>query len=141
MININAPIIPYQGMGGLHLGWSKEQVENVVEKPLCQRMEISQKISRYTIPNKLLLFFNEKEDRLIKITTLPGYQGKLFGKIGTDTTEDEFQFLEPTLQYDEFSEVFVSEEKGVFIETKLPEAKASWISVFVEDLDKLYEDE
>ncbi len=138
MIDIYAPIVPYEGMGGLRLGWNREQIEKAVGEPLGDRVEISQQVSRYTVPGVMLLFLNEREDRLVKITTLPGYRGKLFGRIGTETTEDEFQEWEPTLQYDEFSEVFVSEEKGVFIETRLPEAKASWISVFVEDLDQVY---
>lgn len=136
MIDKYAPIIPYVGIGGLKLDLTKEEAERVIGGPLKEEEEyFDGRWSRYTVENLLHLFFDNRKNRLFKITTLPEYRGKLFEKIGTDTDEADLLRLEPTLVYDDFEEVYVSEEKGVFIETDLQSEKAVWISVFVRDLE------
>lgn len=136
MIDKYAPIIPYVGIGGLRLDLTKKEAEEMIGSPLKDGEDFFDgRWSRYTVEDLLHLFFDNRTDRLFKITTLPGYRGKLFEKIGTDTDEADLLRLEPTLEYDDFEEVYVSKEKGVFIETDLPAEKAAWISVFVRDIE------
>ncbi|MGN0979552.1 MAG: hypothetical protein ACI4PT_04395 [Candidatus Avoscillospira sp.] len=138
MIDKYAPIIPYVGIGGIRLNSTKAEVEQVLGCPLeGKELLYDGEWSKYTIGNELSLFFVEEDDRLFEIETLPGYQGKLFGKIGTDTDEADLLRLEPTLEYDEFEEIYQSKEKGVIIMTDIPAQKAVWIAVYVEDLDEL----
>lgn len=77
-----------------------------------------------------LLFFQE----VINITTLENYKGKLFGKIGVGTTEEELLQYESSFVYDDFEEVWES-EKGVFIEMDAETNKAKWISVYIKEMD------
>ena len=138
MIDKYAPIIPYVGIGGIRLNSTKAEVEQVLGCPLeGKELLYDGEWSKYTIGNELSLFFVEEDDRLFEIETLPGYQGKLVGKIGTDTDEADLLRLEPTLEYDEFEEIYQSKEKGVIIMTDIPAQKAVWIAVYVEDLDEL----
>ena len=138
MIDKYAPILPFVGIGGLTLDMTKKEAEQKLGHPLGEGEEFFDgRWRRYTAEDLLYLFFDVRTDRLFKITTLSGYKGKLFGKIGTDTDEADLLRLEPTLEYDDFEEVYVSEEKGVFIETEVLENKAVWISVFVKDIEEL----
>jgi len=71
---------------------------------------------RYEIKGVLYLFFHLRNSKLYKITTLSGYEGRLFDSIDVNTTEKEFLKIEPGFEYNDFEEVFET-HKGVFIET------------------------
>ena len=134
MIDKFAPIIPFIGMGGIRLNSTKAEVEQVLGERLPEGEVLHNgQYSQYILGNEMSLCFSEVTGRLTEMETLPGYKGKLFGKIGTDTDEKDLIRLEPSLEYNNFEEVFVSKEKGRVIETDLPSHKAVWISISAKD--------
>ena len=135
MIDINAPIIPWEGMGGIKLYSTIKEMREL----LGNEREVSAVVYhnmwiRYEIKGIMYLFFHLANGKLFKITTLEGYKGKLFDKIGVETLEDEFLEIEPSFIYEDFEEVFES-EKGVFIATNPLSTKAMWITVYIKELD------
>lgn len=133
MINIYAPIIPYQEAGGIQLYSTWNEVEPMLKGSNYTCRSFGRCSMECTVSDSLCLYFLKEEGILYKITTLPPYKGKLFGTIGTETTEEEFLKIEPSFVYDEFEEVFES-PKGVFIETDAIEHTAWWISIFIREL-------
>lgn len=137
MIDKYAPIVPFVGMGGLRLDSTKEEVEEILgEKLKNPEMHFDGTRSRYAVQDVMLLFFEEKTGRLIMIYTQEGYKGKLFGKIGTDSTVEELMRLDPSFVLDEFDELYISKEKGVAVDAVSPENRTKWISVYVRDIDE-----
>lgn len=134
MIDIKAPIIPYIGAGNLKLNSSIQDIKKELKDTNYNYDELGKNIIRITVLNAMYLFFFKDKKTLFKITTLPAYKGKLYNQIGTDTTEEEFLKLEPSFVYDDFEEVFES-SKGIIIETDVLKKTASWISVFIKDLE------
>lgn len=47
---------------------------------------------------------------------------------------DEVLELEPSFEYDDFEEVYIS-PKGVYVETDPIEQTVSWISVYINEID------
>lgn len=132
MTDIYAPIVPYVGAGGFRLNSTRGEVEAKLagSKFSCEQVD---DWVRYTDKETIELSVSKTDDRLFAITTLPGYKGKLFDTIGTDTTEEEFLRLEPSFVYNDFKETYES-PKGVIIETDVLKRTASWISVFIKEL-------
>lgn len=126
MIDQFAPIIPYVGAGGLRLGWTQAQVEQVTG-PLGDYVPVARLWRRYTVSNLLWLFFNGPGDGLEKIVTLPAYGGRLFGSIDTNTREQDLMKKEPSLVYQETLKLYTT-PKGVLIQTE--NGKAAHITVF-----------
>lgn len=131
-IDVNAPIVPYEGMGGIKLYSTKEELQyifsnNTVNIDTFEEWEI------YDIDEILRLYFHSGNCKLFKIITGAKYKGKLWGRIDIHTTEEEFSQIEPTFVYDDFEEVWES-SKGVFIETDPVTHEAMWISVFIPEL-------
>lgn len=79
-------------------------------------------------------FFHRKNKKLFKITTLEGYCGNLFNKINVKTLECDIVKLEDSFKYDEFEEVWES-NKGVFIEVDPCIKMATWITIYIKELD------
>ncbi len=135
MIDKYAPIIPFEGMGGIRLNSTKEEVEQVIgEKLRDPIMQFNGTRSRYAVQDLLLLFFEEKTGRLIMMTTQAGYKGKLFGRIGTDSTVEELLELDESFVYDAFDEVCASEKIGVEVDAASLEDRTDWISIYVRDM-------
>lgn len=135
MIDIDAPIIPYVGIGGIKLYSKREDLDDILSKENVFIQVLNHMVIRYDIGDFLELFFHSGNNKLFKITTLEGYKGKLFDKITVGMKEEDFLRIEPNFIYDAFEEVFES-DKGVFIETDPITHTAKWISVFVKELDK-----
>ena len=121
-----APIIPYVGAGGLRLGWTQEQVEKVTG-PLGEYVPVAKLWRRYTVGDQLWLFFNGPGDGLEKIVTLPGYGGRLFSLIDTNTPVEELSWREPSLVWNETLKFYTS-PKGVLIQPV--DGKCTHITVF-----------
>lgn len=137
MIDKYAPIIPFEGMGGIRLNATKEEVEQIIgEKLRDPIIQLNGARSRYAVQDLLLLFFEEKTKQLIMITTQPGYKGKLFGRIGTDSTVEELMALDGSFMYDEFDEVCASEQAGVEVDAASLQDRTDWISIYVKDIDR-----
>lgn len=132
MIDIKAPIIPYEGMGGIKLGSSIKDLKDILTDSKVKATVLNNLWIRYEISDDLYLFFSLLNGKLFKITTLSGYKGLLWGKIKVGMKAKDFIKIEPSFRYDDFEEVYEC-DKGVFIETY--EDRAMWISVYVRDID------
>ena len=132
MIDKYAPIIPYEEMGGIKLYSSIEELSGILRGH--EKIDLTSTWIRYDIDNIMSLFFHKRNSKLFKMTTMEGYRGKLFNRITVDTTEKEIITTDDSFQYDEFEEVWES-DKGVFIETDPKSQKATWISIYIRELD------
>lgn len=134
LLDISAPIVPFEGLGKIKLYSTREELRELIEKENVKSEVIHNDWIRYDIQNSVELFFHLKNNKLFRITTLDNYQGKLFEKIGVGTTEKELLEAEPSFVYDDFEEVWES-EKGIFIETEAETNTVRWISVYIKELD------
>lgn len=134
MINNNAPIIPWEGMGWIKLYSSFKELREVIEDRNTKATLIGNHWVRYEVEGSLYLFFELINGKLFKITTLCNYKGKLFENIGVGTLAKDFLQIEPSFIYDDFEEVYISKDKGIFIETDVETNSAQWISVFVKEM-------
>lgn len=136
MIDIYAPIVPYEGLGGLKLYSTLEEVAPLLRNEEIRIERMDDDWTRYEIVDTMYLFFHNKNGKLWKLCALDDYKGKLFGKIGTDITEEELVAIDNSFVYDEFEEVFES-PKGVYIESDQRTHKIYCISVFIKELNEL----
>ena len=134
LLDISAPIVPFEGLGGIKLYSTRDELKELLEKEDTKSEVIHNDWIRYDIQNSVELFFHLKNDKLFRITTLDNYKGKLFGRIGVGTTENELLEAEPSFIYDDFEEVWES-EKGIFIETDAESNIVKWISVYIKELN------
>lgn len=134
LVDISAPIVPFEGLGGIKLYSTRDELKELLEKEDTKSEVIHNDWIRYDIQNSVELFFHLKNNKLFRITTLDNYQGKLFGRIGVGTTENELLEAEPSFIYDDFEEVWES-EKGIFIETDAESNIVKWISVYIKELN------
>lgn len=133
-IDVNAPIIPYEGLGGIGLYSAQEDLKDVLSLPSIISRTYFERTIRYEIPDIALLFFDIEKNKLFKITATGKYQGMVFGKIRIGMTEEELLEAEPSFVYDDFEEVWIS-NKGIFIEMDPETNRVMWISVFIPELD------
>ncbi|MCQ4637788.1 hypothetical protein NE619_13720 [Anaerovorax odorimutans] len=136
-IDITAPIIPWEGLGGVKLYSHIRELKELVESENTKAFIPFGSSLRYEIDETISLHFNIYNGKLYKIRALEKYKGKLFDQIYIGQTIEETLKLEPSFRYDDFEEVYES-KKGVFIETDPITDSVLWISVFVREL---YSDE
>lgn len=134
MIDINAPIIPYESMGGIKLYSTIKDLREVITGENVEVKVFHNVWIVYSIDNLLELFFDLLTGKLFKIVTLDDYCGKLFDKITVGMKKDEFLELEPSFIYDDFEEVYES-NKGIYIETDAINDTARWISIYVKEMN------
>ena len=132
-IDINAPIIPFKGLGGIELYSTKEELKDILSLPNVTSRNYFEDTIRYEVKNESLLFFNTINNKLYKITATGTYKGKAFGKIGIGMTSKELLEAEPSFVYNDFEEVWIS-DKGIFIEMEPETNRVMWISVYVPEL-------
>ena len=132
MIDISAPIIPFEGMGNIKLYSTIEDLSDIISRPDVTSVILNNCWIRYDISNTMMLFFHLKNRKLFKICTQEAYAGKLYGVIDTSTHEDDFTKIDPEIIYDDFEEVWES-PKGYFIETDAETGLATWINVFIKE--------
>ena len=129
-LDIKAPIIPFKGMGGIKLYSTMTELSYLLLLGREMTKPSDGNWITYHLLNSVELLFHRKNSKLFLMRTLDGYEGKLFGKIGVGTKEEEFLKIEPSFIYDDFEEVWES-SKGVYIETDPVTHGARWISVFI----------
>ncbi len=135
MVDINKPIIPWEGMGGIALYSTIKEMKELLENTqLVSGILLNNLWVRYEIKDAMYLFFHLVNGKLFKITTLDNYKGKLFGNIGVGTLESDLLKYEPTFSYDDFEEVYET-PKGAFLETDPISKKITRISVYIKELD------
>ena len=133
-LDLDAPIVPFQGLGGIKLYSTREDLKELLERQ--DGTVIRENWGawwHYEIKGCFCLFFHKRNNKLWKIITEPEYRGKLFGKIGTETSSEDLLKLDPSFVYDDFEEVYES-KKGIFIQDDCETRKCAWISVFVREL-------
>ncbi|WP_088810942.1 MULTISPECIES: hypothetical protein [Listeria] len=133
MIDINAPIVPYESIGGIKLYSTIKELKEIVTGKNVEVQVFNKVRIIYTIGDSLKLFFDLLTGKLFKIVTLAGYKGALFGEIKVGMKSEEFLKIEPSFVYDDFEEVYET-EKGVYIETEARNDTVRWISIFVKEL-------
>lgn len=134
MVDLDAPIIPWEGLGGLKLNCHISDVYSIISETRCEPKVLGKFLIRYEIKNTIDVWFNIVNGRLFKITAAKDYTGKLFGEIGIGMKIAEILKIDPSFTYDEFEEVYCS-PKGVYIETDPVKHTALWISVFIKEMD------
>ncbi len=134
MINLEAPIIPWIGMGGIKLYSHISDLKSLLESENLECFLYDKFLVRYEIKGKIYLFFNLINGKLFKITTLEGYKGLLFDEIYVGQKTEDMLRVDTSFEYDEFEEVYVS-DKGVFVETEPESDTVKWISVFIKELE------
>jgi len=134
MIDIYAPIIPWVGLGSIKLYESIKNLKELLDQDEIQYVLYGRYMIRYEIKDKIYLFFNLLNGKLFKITALKNYKGLLLNKIKIGMTSKDLLIIEPSFEYEDFEEVYVS-KKGIYIETNPETDKIEWISVFIKELE------
>lgn len=119
MFDIYAPIIPYEGLGGIKLYSTLDELRPLLDAYHAKAVSYLpyKDWTRYEIKDTAYLFFHNKNRKLWQICALEKYKGKLFDKISVDMTEQELLQVDNSFVFSELSESF-SSPKGVFIETE-----------------------
>jgi len=134
MIDLNAPIVPWEGMGDIKLYSHISEFYKTIEQLRKEPSLLGKFLIRYEIDDSVDLWFNLINGKLFKITALKNYTGKLLGKISIGMHIDDVLKMEQSFIYDDFEEVYCS-PKGIFIETDPVEHTVLWISVFIKELE------
>lgn len=134
MINLEAPIIPWIGMGGIKLYSHISELKSLLESEKVECFLYDKFLVRYEIKGKIYMFFNLINGKLFKITTLEEYKGLLFDEIYVGQKTEEMLRVDTSFEYDEFEEVYVS-DKGVFVEMEPETDTVKWISVYIKELE------
>jgi len=135
MLDINARIIPWEGMGGIKLYSTIKELKEILEDRInVSGVLLNNMWVRYEVKDIMYLFFHLGNGKLFKITTLKNYKGKVFEKIGVGTLEKDLLKIEPSFVYDDFEEVYES-QKGIFLETDPKSRSVTGISVYIKELD------
>lgn len=134
LLDISAPIIPFEGFGNIKLYSTRDELKELLEMEAVDSKIIFDEWIRYDIQDSVELLFHLKNNKLFRITTLDHYKGKLFEKIGVGTSEEEMLKAESSFVYNDFEEVWES-DKGVFVEMDAQTNRVRWISVFIPEVD------
>lgn len=134
MIALDAPILPWVGMGNINLYSHISDFYPLLSNEGVKTQLLGNFLIRYEISNSIDLWFNIINGKLFKITALSRYSGMLFEKIKIGVHIDEVLRIEPSFEYDDFEEVYCS-NKGIYIETDPVSDTVLWISVFVKEID------
>ncbi len=134
MVNLSAPIIPWEGIGGIklytHISEFYKTFKQLREEPSL----IGKFYIKYEIPESVDLWFNVINGKLFKITALKNYSGRLKEQIYIGMHIYDVLRLDPSFIYDDFEEVYCS-PKGIYIETDPVNRTVMWISVYVKEVD------
>ena len=146
-LDLDAPIIPNQSLGGLILGTPISELEDLVfglgswKDGTCTL--ISPFEARYSFgKGEIEAAVDVRNGRIFKLSAKIGYRGKLFAQIRVGMSVQQALELEPRLYYDEVEELILAAglpglsldipEIDPPIET-VPGMNISGISVFVKN--------
>lgn len=135
MVLLNAPIVPWEEMGGIKLYSHISEFYEIINNLDDADALLGKSLVRYKIRDEVDLWFNLFNGKLFKVTALKNYTGKLFDVIHISMPIDEVLEIEPSFEYDDFEEVYCS-PKGIYIETDPVENTVLWISVYIREIDK-----
>jgi hypothetical protein len=111
-IDIEAPIIPKQSLGGFKLRTHIEELEDIIfglgvwKEGSCKLMPPFE--ARYTFgKGEVEIAVDVRNGKIFRISAHTGYKGKLFNQIGIGMPVREVFELEPKLYYDEPEEMIL----------------------------------
>ncbi|MDY7077478.1 MAG: hypothetical protein SXV54_11205 [Chloroflexota bacterium] len=113
-LQIDAPIIPNQSLGGLGLRTSIVEIQDVVMELQIEHLTSKRKLfslpspfeAKYEFENeKVTVCVDVRNGKIYQLTALPGYMGLLFDKIYVGMRVADAMALEPDLYYDEATEI------------------------------------
>ena len=134
MLDINAPIIPWVGLGNIKLYDNIKNLRIIIAQDDIKGLLYDKFLVRYELKDKIYLFFNLLNGKLFKITALKNYEGTVLNQIKIGMSSKELLKMDSSFEYDDFEEVYDS-KKGVFIETDPETDEIRWISVFIKELE------
>ena len=130
-IDINAPIIPYRGLGGINLYSTREELNELLVADGV-KVHVYDNWIEYDIQDKIALTFHLTNEKLLRISTLKEYKGKLFDKICVGMPEEEIPKADSSFVYNDFEEFWES-DKGVSIVTDVITHRVLWIAVYISE--------
>lgn len=142
MIDLTTSIIPYVGTGIFKLNSSLDEVKELLKEHDIIYDEET-RINRYNskdppwiiieIENIMEFFF--AKNRLFKIILKGNFSGGLPNGINLDTTIDEAQKIDPNLIFDDWDEIFIS-DNGYWVDYDEDTKKICWITIFLPALER-----
>ena len=137
-IDLDAPIIPWIGLGGIRLYSKVDEIKDILNAPETKK-EVSYDDTRYEIENAIYIFVNNHNNKVYKLTATDNYRGTLFEQIKIGMNVNDILKIEPSFEYEDFEEVFIS-PKGILVERDLNDI-VFWISVHIEELNTISDDD
>ena len=149
-IDINAPIIPGESIGGIPLYSHIRDYKELINS-LEYHNKMGKNISRsfygtfdigYEYRGIMTLVFSIINGKLLKIIAWKGYQGLLFGKIKVGMNIEEAIKLDSRIRYNEDREWYsVKDNKGIVLETDVLTKDIFAITVNVKELGEYINDD
>lgn len=146
MIKLDAPIIPYEGIGDIKLYSCIDDIVSLLKNTntpytseiwkLDDDEEDGPDPDPWTIiiiDNIAKLYF-ASNNILFKIIVLPDYKGTLLCKISATSTFSEAFAVDPTLKFDDWNEIYKS-DKGYFMETDSKDEEILNLSIFIKEME------
>jgi len=133
MININAEILPWKGLGGVTLNSNINSLKQILDSTEIIPSILGKYIIKYQLNDTIEFWFNILNGKLFKITALQNYSGTLWNSISIGMDMAKIQQLKPEFVYEDFEEIYIS-KNGVIIETDPTNNKILWISVFIREM-------
>ncbi|SDZ27124.1 hypothetical protein [Thermoactinomyces sp. DSM 45892] len=150
IVDLKAPIIPAESMGGFQLREHIKTYEDVISWFGIISSQITNQCStkywemrvpfqiNYEIRDSLVLIFNVLDGRLRHIIAYPSYKGTLFGEICMGMKISKAIQIDSRIEFDEEEEVYhIPEIPGLAIDTTLDEDDVEVIdriAVFTEEV-------
>ncbi len=139
MIDLSAPIIPYEWLWWIRLYMHISDLQDVIMgykdwQPTNNWFESSTQDYKIVFEKKwfISLVFNIMNWKLYAMTAHEYYTWKLFWDIHVGMHIDEVLKLEPSFVYEDFEEFYIS-DKGILIETDVMTDCVSFISISVKE--------
>jgi hypothetical protein len=105
-----APIIPAQSLGGVMLGSSIKNAQNLIARLQAQYISSGNKNFVLTTPyearyefkaESIVIWVDVRNGKIYQLTGITGYQGMLFGSIYVGMKVEDAITINPSLYYDE----------------------------------------
>ncbi len=112
-IDVDAPILPGEGLGGLHLRIPIAQLQRVLEEQLVAAGGRLDWLSMANLAEAkyrlgpIEIAVDVRNGKVFKLTALSGYRGLLFGQLAVGMPVAHALELDPRLSYDEAEEVLL----------------------------------
>lgn len=130
VVDINAPIIPLEGLGGIKLYSTIDELKDILS---LKGVECDSGYGQihYNIQDEIGLVFNAYNKKLIIISAKSGYKGKLFSKIGLGMPEEEFLKLCPNFVFEDFEEIWIDYDNCISVVTDAGNSEIMKINLFI----------